>query len=476
MVRVLIFLTIDFFLWFFNLHVEGTQMRIIIVGAGKIGKAIINTLVKENHDIIVVDILADVVEDIVNTYDVKGVVGNGASYEILMEAEANKAELLIACTPSDELNILSCLVSKKCGVKHTIARVRNPEYSKQMDFFRNELGVSMTVNPELATAEEIHEILKFPGALKVEHFANHRVEIVGLSIPKNSPLIGKRIMDIRKEYNLKMLICIVERDKQAYIPDGSFVLQEDDKIYVNAQKTEINQFFKKIGQLKTKAKQVMIIGGSKISYYLAQKLIDNNVAVKIIELDKERCQILSELLPEVDIIHGEGSDQTLLQAEGIEYVDALVTLTGFDEENIIISLYAKLKNVPKVITKINRYDLTDILRETELDTIVTPKEVTTNIILRYVRSLQNTIDSEVKTLYQLVNNQVEAIEFYIPDSTKYTGIKLKDLAIKPNILVASIIRNNKVIIPSGNDYLQAKDSVIVITTNKQIRDLEDILE
>ncbi len=449
-------------------------MRIIIVGLGKIGSTITDFLTHEDHDIIVIDTNQTIVQEIVDSYDVKGVVGNGASYQVLMEAEANKADMLIASTSSDELNILSCLVSKKCGVKYTIARVRDPEYSKQIDFFHKELGVSMIVNPEFETAREIYRILRFPSALKIETFASGRVEIAEMIVAENSDLVGKRLMDIRKELDVNVLICIVEREGKAYIPDGYFVLQANDKIYVNAPKMELSKFFKNSGNLKNKVKSVMIIGGSKISFYLTVKLIEMGVKVKIIEIDKTRCQQLSELLPSVDVINGEGSNQMLLKEEGIENVDAVVTLTGFDEENIIISLYAKLKKVPKIITKINRYNLSDIFKSVNLDSVISPKEVTANHIIRYVRSLENAVESEVKTLYKLVNNQVEASEFYLAEETSFTHITFKDLKLKPNILIASIIRDNKVIIPSGTDYMQAGDSVIVVSINK-IHDLEDIL-
>lgn len=451
-------------------------MRIIIVGVGKIGSTITNFLAKENHDITVIDTNHSLVQNIIDIYDVKGIIGNGASYEVLVDANAQKADLLIATTASDELNILSCLISKKMGTKYTISRVRNPEYSNQLDFIHKELGINLIVNPELETANEIFQLLRFPSALKIESFTSGQVEIAEMNVEENSPLIGKTLSQIRKELEINFLISIVERKQKAYIPDGNFILKPNDKIYVNAANYEIINFFKKVGNIINKVKTVMIIGGSKISYYLAKQLIHKGIKVKIIEKDKQRCGHLCNLLPEVDIVHGEGSDQTLLIEEGIEKVDSLVTLTGFDEDNIIISLFAKTIEVPKIITKVNRYNLSNILQKLNLESIITPKEVTANQIIRFVRSIDNTLESEVKTLYKLVNNQVEAMEFYISESTKYTGIQIKDLKIKPNTLISCIIRDNKVIIPSGLDTLEPKDSVIIVTTNKYIYNLEDIFQ
>lgn len=450
-------------------------MRIIIVGVGKIGLTITEMLSHEEHDITIIDTNQAIVQNVIDTYDVKGVVGNGASNEVLMNALAQKSDILIASTSSDEINILSCLVSRKFGVKYTIARVRNPEYSSQIDFFHKVLGISLIVNPELETAYEIYRILRFPQALKIDSFANGRVEIAEMIVKNNSPLVGKSLSEIRKELDVNVLICIVERNQRTYIPDGNFILQANDRIYVNAENYEVNRFFKKAGSVMSKVKTVMIIGGSRIAYYLAKRLVKSKIMVKIIEIEKKRCEEFCKLLPEVDIICGEGSDQALLFEEGIENVDALVTLTGYDEDNIIISLFAQTIKVPKIITKVNRYNLSSILKKINLDSIITPKEVIANQIIRYIRSLENTIESEVRTLFKLANNQVEASEFYISEPTKFTGIPLKDLKLKPNTLIASIIRGNQVIIPSGQDYMLPNDSVIVVTNNNYIHNLEDII-
>ncbi|HEY8445137.1 MAG TPA: Trk system potassium transporter TrkA [Bacilli bacterium] len=450
-------------------------MKIIIVGAGKVGKNLTSFLSQENHDITVIDTNPNVIQDVVDKYDVQGLVGNGASHEILMDAEVNKTDLLIASSSSDELNILSCLVAKMNGVKHTIARVRNPEYSSQVNYLHDQLGLNLIVNPELEAANEILQMLKFPSALKVDKFANGRVDIVEVKLDESSPLVGASLSKIRSQLQVKFLICAVERDGKAYIPSGDFVFKAKDKIHVTASNKEITRLFKKLGILKDRAKQVIIIGGGKISYYLAKQLDEGNVNVKIIEMDEDRCEELSNLLDHVTIIHGEGSDHNLLDEEGINNCDSVVALTGFDEENIIISLYAQRKNVSKVITKINRDNLTDILETIGIDSIISPKAIITNSVLSYVRSIESTVGSQVKTLYKLVNNQVEATEFYIPQATDFTNIPFKDLQTKKNVLIACIIRNKAIIIPSGEDCLQPFDSVVVVSTDK-IRSLEDIME
>jgi trk system potassium uptake protein TrkA len=449
-------------------------MKIIIVGAGKVGNTITEFLAQEDHDVVIIDINNKAVNEAINNYDIRGVIGNGASYDVLLEAGANKADILIACTSSDELNILSCLVGQKTGIPNTIARVRNPEYSNQIDFLYQELGINLIVNPEYAAANEISRILRFPSATKIDTFAKDRVEIVEFKIAENSRIANKSLSQIRKEMQITFLICAVERDSKVYIPDGNFIIQEKDKIYVTASRTDITLFFKQLGLYLNRARNVIIVGGSKITYYLAKQLLDSKSEVKIIEVDQRRAVEFSELLPNAKIIAGDGSNQDLLIEEGIEKADALVTLTGFDEENIIISLFAEKLKVPRVITKVNRDAYHDILGSIGLESIISPKSLTAYQILRYVRSLENTMHSQVQTLYKLVNDQVEAVEFYINNETEYTNIKFKDLKLPRNTLIASIIRDKKVIIPNGEDCLKAKDSVVIVTMDRHLRALEDI--
>ena len=450
-------------------------MKIIIVGVGKIGRIITEYLSHEGHDIVVIDIDPLIVQQAVDTFDVRGVIGNGANYDIQIQAEADKTDVMIAATESDELNILCCLVGKKNGIKHTIARVRNPEYAKQIGFMYSDLGLNMIVNPEYEAASEILQILKFPSAIRIDTFAQGKAEIVEIKVPANSMLVGKTLSAINQELAVRFLVCAVVRAGEVYIPSGNFILMENDNIHITAAKPEIGKFFRKLKILRQRAKKIMIIGGSRITYYLARQLSESRVDVKIIEMDQVRAHELGEQFPDAVVINGDGTNQELLLEEGIQAVDALVTLTGNDEENIIASLYAKTINVPKVITKVNRISYYNILEKLDLGTIISPKAITANQILRYVRSLSNSITSQVKTLYKLVNNQVEAAEFYISQETNYTGIKFRNLALRNNILIACIIRDKAVIIPHGDDFLQVGDSAIIVTTQK-LKDLEDILK
>ncbi len=451
-------------------------MKIVIVGDGKVGATLTEHLSKEGHDVVVIDQNPKVVEEMVNQYDVMGISGNGASYGVLMEAGANKANLLIAATSSDELNILSCMVSKKIGARHTIARVRNPEYSQQLVFLREELGLSMVVNPEMETATEICRLLRFPSAINIETFARGRVELAEIKVNPGSALDHQPLYNLPDRLRVKILICAVQRDGKVIIPDGNFILQAGDKIHVTASHAELATFFKILGIYKQRARNVMIVGGGKIAHYLAFQLLDAGMQVKIIELDRQRCHALSEWLPKATIIHGDGTDQELLLQEGIEQMDAVVSLTGMDEENILISMYAQSLKRDKVVTKINRLAFLDMLGNMGLDTIVSPKTIAANRIIRYVRAMHNSTGSSVQTLYKLVGGQVEALEFIVAENAKFVGIPLKDLKTKPNILLACIIRNNKVIIPRGNDTMEPRDSVIVVTNSQYLRDLSDILE
>lgn len=450
-------------------------MKIIIVGDGKVGATLTEHLSKEGHNVVVIDQDSQVVEEMVNRFDVMGISGNGASCSVLLEAGANKADLLIAATSSDELNILSCMVSKKIGTRHTIARVRNPEYSQQLSFLREELGLSMAVNPEMETATEICRTLRFPSAINIETFARGRVELAEIKVKPGSILDGVHLYSLPDRIRVKILVCAVQRGDEIIIPDGNFAIKAGDKIHVTASHSELAAFFKVIGIYKAKARSVLIIGGGKIAHYLAAQLLDAGMQVKVIERDRQRCHALSEWLPKATIINGDGTEQSLLLQEGINDVDAVVTLTGMDEENILISMYAQTLNADKVVTKVNRLSFLGMLGNIGLDTIVSPKTVAANRIIRYVRAMHNSAGSSVQTLYKLVDGQVEALEFIVGEAAKFTGIPLKDLKTKPNVLIACIIRGGKIIIPRGDDRLEAKDSVIVVTANQYLRDLSDIL-
>ncbi len=451
-------------------------MKIVIVGDGKVGNNLARQLSNEGHELIIVDNDPDVIDEANNTLDIVGVLGNGASYKVLNEAQVAKADLLIATMELDELNILSCLIAKKLGTKHTIARIRNPEYSEQLMFMREELGLSMHINPEYLTALELFRILRLPSALKVETFAKSKVEMVEIKLQDNCLLNNVLLKEIQSRINLKVLVCVVKRGDEIHIPDGNFVLKANDIINIVAAPYEIRHFLKTIGADEKPINDVIIIGGSKIAYYLSKMLLELGVNLKIIESNKERCYELSELLPKALIIHGDGADQELLLEEGVMTTDALVTLTDMDEQNILISMYGKSLKVKKVLTKINRLSLATLVKDKGLDVIVAPKDLTANQILTYVRGMGNSSGSNVETLYRLVDNQVEALEFIVSKSYPKLNVPLKDYKTKDNTLVAAIIRNREVIIPFGSDSLQVNDRVIVVTLNEHYHDLSDILK
>ena len=453
-------------------------MNIAIIGLGKFGKELTENLSFAKHNITVVDTKAQIIEEMVNQYDVIGYVGNGASYQTQINASLNKADVLIATTSTDETNILCCLVAKKLGIKHTIARIRNPEYAIQTQFMSEELGIDVTLNPDLDTAHEIFRILRFPSAIKSEAFANGKVDMVEIKIDKDSLLCNKSLVEIAEKYQVRILVCAVKRDNDVFIPKGDFVLQEGDYVYLTCDAKEISKAFRKLKIYKEKLSSAMIVGGGKITYYLASLLLKNGISVKIVEKDKQICKTLSDLFPKAIVLNGDATNQKLLLEEGIESIDSVITLTGMDETNIVISSFAHNLNCDKVITKVNNTNYDLILKNVGLDSVISPKDIFASNILKYVRGMENSSKrgSEITTLHRLVNNKVEALEFTIPKQTKYTSIPLKDLSIKSDTLLACIIRNNSVIIPNGKDTIEPLDSVIIITTNTKIKDFSDILE
>ena len=451
-------------------------MKIVVIGDGKIGRTIVEHACQEGHAVVVIDNKVEAIEQIINQYDVMGIVGNGASYDIQKNAGVDKNSIVIAATSSDETNILSCLVAKKLGSKNTIARVRSYEYMNQLKLIQNDLGITMTFNPEFESASEIMKIIDFPEAIRVDSFAKGNVDLVELYVNESSPLVDQSLISIYRQYQVKILVCAVQRNDEVIITTGSFVFQAKDKIYVTAKRSNLRKFITKIGTNEEKIKSVMIIGGGKMALYLGKELLKNKYQVKIIEKDYDRCLELSQLLPTASIIHGDGSDQNVLDEEGLKEEDAVVCLTGKDEENIIVSMYAYKKNVHKIITKINRTSLVGIMESISMASIVSPKDVVASKIVSYIRAKNNSRGSNVLTLYKLVNNRVEALEFLAKENNKLLDICLKDLKLKSNILIAGIIRDGKVIIPSGNDIIMLNDHVIVVTTNQFLDDLNDILE
>lgn len=451
-------------------------MKIIVLGAGKVGKTLIKHMSNEDHDIVVVDQNATKVEEVVNQFDVIGVVGNGGSYDILMEAGAEDANLIICVTASDELNILAGLMAKKMGTRHTIARVRNPDYSSQRDFMRNQLGFSMIVNPELEAASEIRRVLSFPSAVKVDTFSRGKVELAEFFVEDHSRLNGVELSQLHKITKTNILVCAVSHNEDVIIPDGNYAIKPGDHLYITGTHRDLSKFCLDIGVITTRIKNVIIVGGGKIAYYLSKQLSTQGIKVKIIEKDKNRCQVLAEKLPYVTIIHGDGSDDELLNEEGIENTDAVLALTGLDEENIVLSLSAKSLYHKKTIAKVTRMNYTGLSDVLKVDSIVAPKKIVASQIIRYVRAKMNKDnDSAVKTLYKIVDGEVEAIEFKVTEQFKYLHKTLNEMKIKEHVLVAAIIRDNEVIVPKGNTTMELNDYVIIVSRGEIMKSLNDML-
>ena len=451
-------------------------MKIIVLGAGKVGKTLIKHMANEDHDIIVVDQNATKVEEVVNQYDVIGVVGNGGSYDILMEAGAEDANLIICVTASDELNILAGLMAKKMGTRHTIARVRNPDYSSQRDFMRNQLGFSMIVNPELEAASEIRRVLSFPSAVKVDTFSRGKVELAEFFVEDHSRLNGVELNQLHKITKTNILVCAVSHNEDVIIPDGNYAIKPGDHLYITGTHRDLSKFCLDIGVITSRIKNVIIIGGGKIAYYLSKQLSTQGIKVKIIEKDKNRCQVLAEKLPYVTIIHGDGSDDELLNEEGIENTDAVLALTGLDEENIVLSLSAKSLYHKKTIAKVTRMNYTGLSDVLKVDSIVAPKKIVASQIIRYVRAKMNKDhDSAVKTLYKIVDGEVEAVEFKVTEHFKFLHKTINEMKIKEHVLVAAIIRKNEVIVPKGNTSMELNDYVIIVSRGEIMKSLNDML-
>lgn len=452
-------------------------MNILVVGCGKIGEAIVASLVTEGHNVVAIDENSAPLTELANVYDVMSVCGNGADSDVLKEAGVEKADLFVAVTDSDNTNMLSCFLAKRMGAAHTIARIRNPEYNdKSLNFLKQELGLSMAINPELLAAQEMYKILKLPSAIKVETFSRRNFEMIELHLKDDSPLDGLRLCDLREKFKAKFLVCVVQRGDEVYIPDGNFVLRAGDKIGVTAQLNEIHKLLREMGVLQKQARDVMILGGSRVAYYLAKLLLAGGSAVTLIERDQTLCQELCTTLPKAVVIHGDGAQQEILLEEDIRSRDAFVALTGMDEENILISIFASSKNVPKVIAKVNRDELSVLAEKLGMDCIVSPKKVITDVLVRYARALQNSMGSNIETLYHLMDGKAEALEFNVSPDFAMLGVPLKEMKLKANILIAGIIRNRTPIIPGGNDVILAGDRVIVVAADHRLQDLSDILK
>lgn len=451
--------------------------NIIIVGCGKVGTTLVEKLRQANHDITIIDQNAEVVQKVTNMYDVMGITGNGSSYKVQLEAGIEKANIIIAVTESDELNLLCCTIAKKVSECVAVARVRNPDYSEELSYLRDQLGISLIINPELEIAQEMARLLRLPTALDINSFAKGHVELVKFRIPESSILHDRKIANINKDFKSDILICGVERGENLVIPDGNYMLAEKDVVSFIATPKNTQMFFKQIGVETHQVRNCMIVGGGKTSYYLAKQLTEMNIDVKIIETNPKRCEELSVLLPKALVIYGDGGDEELLKEEGIMKSEAFVPLTGLDEENILLTLFAKRISNAKVITKINRTTFIDVIENLDMGSVIYPRYMTSENILRYVRAMKNSMgSSNIETLYNIFDNRAEALEFLVEDSSPVVGRQIMELPLKEELLLACLSRNGKVIIPRGNDVIMGGDRVVIVTKHTGFYDIADILK
>ncbi len=450
-------------------------MKIVIVGAGKIGYSLAEELANEDHDITVVDVDKETIKRLSDTLDVMTLCGNGAAISTQREANVDDSDLLIAVTAQDELNMLACIVARKLGCKNTIARVRNREYTEQLYVLKSELGLSMAINPEMLAAKEIYRLLQIPAFIKRDTFAEGKAEIVELFIGENSPLDGLRLSDMHIRIRVHVLVCAVLRDEKAFIPDGSFVLRSGDKIYVTAPASALVELTHELHLRSKKSKNVLIVGGGRIAEYLAPMLIKAGSSIKLIEMNRARCEYLAEKYPEMSVICSDGSSQSVLKMHNIRHMDAVLPLTNMDEENIIIGMFARKMGVPQLLTKINRLEYGEILGDRGADSLISPKSLSTYAIIRYVRAMENTGGSAVLTIHKLADGSAEALEFAVTDATQHLHERLMDIRLKPGILIVCINHMGKIIIPGGRDTLCSGDTVVIVTTaGREILDLNDI--
>ena len=456
-------------------------MNVIIVGNGSVGENLINFISEEGHSVTVIDDDADEVSKVVNKYDVFGVCGNGASVSVQKEAGAQNCDVIIAVTPGDELNLLSCMIAKQLGAKHAIARVRDPRYLKQTDFMSNNLGIDMIVNPEFEAAREAARLIRFPAAIKLEKFAQGQVEVVEIHIGKDHPFCDLPIIEFKSKFDTSALICMAERGDEVIIPGGDYVIREGDSIFITASRKDITDLFVRIGLIRKQIKDVLLIGGERISRYLAPTLLNDGYKVKIIEQDGAVCEELAELFPKATVICGNPSDPDVLEDEGINGTGACVVMTNNDQANLLISMFASTKKVDKIISKTVSPTFAKLSDSAGVDSNITPHLLSTAKVLRYIRGLANKGEkgykSEIRTLYKLADGRVEALEFDVADDFEHTGVALRDLnpKLKNNILIGAIIREGTVIYPHGNTTLEVGDRVVIITKNASLCDLDDII-
>lgn len=443
-------------------------MKIIIIGAGKVGYTLAENLSKSEHNVTIIDKNNAALEKAEENLDVLCIRGNGVSTHILMEAGIGTADLLIAVTSSDEVNMVCCLTAKKLGVKRTIARIRDHEYAHELLLLKEELDIDLVINPEQAAADEIANVLNFSSAMNVEDFAKGRVKMVEIKVIDSMPIVGLKLKDLAGKFPPSILIGVVVRDEDVIVPNGDFTINVNDIIYLIGQPSKLYSFCKLLGKYPQKIRNVMIVGGGRITFYLSKLLIEMGIKVKIIEIDRERCMQLSELLPEVLVIHGDGTDDELLKSENIEDMDGFISLTGMDEENLMSALLAKQNGAKKVMAKISRTNYASIIKHLGIDSVISPKMITSNQILKYVRG------NNVESLYRIIEGKAEITEFIADSGSKILNTKIKKLGLPKDVIIATIVRKKEVVIPHGNDIIQEGDRVIIITKNKNISSLNEV--
>lgn len=452
-------------------------MKIIIVGCGKVGITLAQSLANEKHNVILVDKNQEVLDNAVSTVDCMGVVGNGAIQTVLIEAQVETSDYLIACTSSDEINILTCLMARKSSRCRTIARIRNPEYAKQLEYIMKELDISMIINPELATAREIERVIRYPKSITSNSFFKGSLNSLMIEIPEKSKIIGKRLFELNKILKCNILICAIERNEEVIIPNGNSVIEKNDKVLFVADHQNVINFFKEIGYDYKYLSSFMIIGAGRITHYLVDILLKSNVnsTIKVIEKDLDSCEDIASKYPNISVVKADATEKNVLVKEGMNDVDAFITLTGLDEENIILALLAN-NNKTKTIAKVNHLNFADAIKDMPIGSVVNPERIAANIILTYVRASVNDGNSDIDTLYSLFDDRVEAIGFKIKNDSNVTNVKIKDLKLKPNVIIAGIYRNWNVIRPNGFDELKVGDNVVIITKDNKFKNISEILE
>ena len=450
-------------------------MKVIIAGAGKSGFAVAQTLSHEGHDITVIDKNGDIINMVSNTLDVICIEGNATNPESLISAGAKDADLLVAATRSDEVNMICGIAARRLGTAHVIARIRDPEYMTQTGFLRETLGLSMIVNPELECAREISRILRFPSAARVDVFSKGSVEIVEHRVLPGEKLDGIQLKSLHAEVKAAVLVSVVERGGEVFIPNGDFVLRGGDKLSITGATRELRRFFTAVGKYKKPVKNVLIMGGGRIAVYLTSLLQESGMSVTVIERDRARCDALCDLIPDATVIYGDATNSDVLQEEGIRAADAFIALSGDDGDNIVTSLYAGQCRVGTIVTKVNREHFTEILESAGLDCIVSPKDLVAQQLARYVRAMSNSEGSSMDTLYKLADGKVEALEFTVGENFSCAGQTLRELKLRPGVLLCAVIRGSKSIIPDGNTQILAGDHAIIVASAGKLKRLEDML-